>query len=148
MTIFITRTIFPVRPSEAPVGFLRRCCSHGHIRQRAPYGLTWLHTYGLLEWFAGLHRCPVWCPYGHRTGPASESSMFFICYGTRTGPVRDPQGCRTTPLRTRTGAVTTKIDKNPAWASYLAVRGPYGSLTVPARAVRGLFSISKPVRCP
>ena len=30
--------------------------------------------------------------YGHRTGPARESSMFFISYGTRTGPVRDPQG--------------------------------------------------------
>ena len=39
----------PVRPSEAPVGILRRCCSRGHIRLRAPYGLTWLYTYGLIE---------------------------------------------------------------------------------------------------
>ena len=39
----------PVRPSEAPVGILRWCCSRGHIRLRAPYGLTRLHTYGLVE---------------------------------------------------------------------------------------------------
>ena len=39
----------PVRPSEAPVGVLRRCCSRGHIRLRAPYGLTRLYTYGLIE---------------------------------------------------------------------------------------------------
>ena len=29
----------PVRPSEAPVGILRRRCSRGHIRLRAPCGL-------------------------------------------------------------------------------------------------------------
>ena len=34
-TIFSTRTIFPVRPSESPVGIDRRC---GHISLRAPYG--------------------------------------------------------------------------------------------------------------
>ena len=39
----------PVRPSEAPIGILRRCCSRGHIRLRAPYGLTRLYTYGLVE---------------------------------------------------------------------------------------------------
>ena len=39
----------PVRPSEAPVGILRRCCSRGHIRLRAPYDLTRLYTYGLVE---------------------------------------------------------------------------------------------------
>ena len=89
----------PVRPCEAPVGILRRCC---HIRLRAPYGLTWLYTYhGLVEWFAGLHGYPVRCPCGHRTGPARESAMFLISYGTRMGLVRDPQVCRMAPLRTR-----------------------------------------------
>ena len=39
----------PVRPSEAPAGILRRCCSRGHIRLRAPYGLARLYTYGLDE---------------------------------------------------------------------------------------------------
>ena len=60
----------PVRPSEAPVGILRRCFSHGHIRLWATYGFTRLHTYGLVEQFVGLHGYPVWWPYGHRTGPA------------------------------------------------------------------------------
>ena len=46
------------------------------------------------------------------------------------------------------GIDRTKIDKNSSRASYLAVRGPYGPLTVPARAVHGLFRISKPVRGP
>ena len=67
--------------------------------------------------------------YNARTGiPVRESSMFFISYWAHT-----------TPLRTRKGIDTTKIDKNPARMSYLAVRGPYGPLTVTARAVRGLF---------
>ena len=68
-------------------------------------------------------------PYGHRTGPAQKSSMFFISYGTRTGPVRDPQGCRTAALRTRKGIDTTRIGKTPARASYLAVRAPQGLFT-------------------
>ena len=75
-------------------------------------------------------------PCGHRTGPVRESSMFFISYGTRTGPVRDPQGCRTAPLRTRKGIDTTRIGKNPARASYFAVRGRTG----PVRGPHGLFT--------
>ena len=77
-------------------------------------------------------RCPYEhsrAPHGYRMGPARESSMFFTSHGTRTGPVRDPQGCRTAPLRARKGIDTTTIDKNPTWASYLAVRGPYGPRT-------------------
>ena len=38
-------------------------------------------------------RVPVRCPYGHRAGPARESSILFVSYGIRSGPVRDPQGC-------------------------------------------------------
>ena len=121
----------PLRPSEAPVGFLRRCCSRGHIRLRAPYGLTRLYTNGLVEWFAGLQGCPVRCSYGHCTGPGRKSLMFSY----PTGTIRDPQGCRTTPLWTRKGIDTTKIDKNPARASYLAVQGPYGPCTGCSRAV-------------
>ena len=68
--------------------------------------------------------------------------MFFISHETRTGPVRDRQGCRTAPLRTRKEIDTTRMGKNPARASFLAVR------MGPARAVHGLFTISKPVRGP
>ena len=106
-----------VRPSEAPVGILRRCCSRGHIRLRAPYDLT--RTVHL--WFGRITLRIPWVP---RAGPARKSSMFFISYGTRTGPVRDPQGCRTAALRTRKGIDTTRIGKTPARVSYLAVRGP------------------------
>ena len=124
--LFWTKIVRPLTPHSR---------SRGHIRLRPPYGLTRLYTYGLVEWFAGLHGYPVRCPCGHRTGPARESSMFFISYGTRTGPVRDPQGRRTIPLRTRKGIDIARIEKNPARASYLAVRGPYGPLTGPTRAV-------------
>ena len=69
------------------------------------------------------------CPCGQRTGPARESSMFFISHGTRTGPVRDPQGCRMAPLRKCKGIYTTVIGKNPARTSYLAARAPHGPRT-------------------
>ena len=78
-------------------------------------------------------------PHGHHTGPARESSMFFISHGTRTG-----QGCRTAPLWARKGIDITRIGTNPA-------RGhiwPYGARTGPARTVNGLFTFSKPVRGP
>ena len=120
----------PVRPSEAPVGFLRRCCSRSHIRLRAPYGLTRLSPNGLVEWFAGLHGYPVRCPYGPRKGIFNVFHILRDPYG----PVRDPQGCRTTLLRTRKGIDTTKIDKIPTRA-YLAVRAPYGPRTGCSRAV-------------
>ena len=79
---------------------------------------------------------PVRCPYGRHTGPARESQRFFISYGIRTGPVRDPQGCRTALLRARKGIDTTIICKNPAWASYVAIRGRTGSVRTP----HGLFT--------
>ena len=79
-------------------------------------------------------------PCDARTGivraPHGNLQCFFISYGACTGPVRDPQGCRMAPLRTRKGIDTTIIGKNPARASYLTVRGPYGPHTGP----RGLFT--------
>ena len=56
------------------------------------------------------------------------------CYGIRSGPVLDPEGRRTT----REGIDTTRICKNPARASYVAVRGPYGPRTGCSRAVYDL----------
>ena len=90
----------PVRPSEAPVGFLRRCCYRGHIRLRAPYGLTRLCTCGLVEWFAGLHGYPVRCPCGGggqnscgaARGPCGprEWTYDFFFKTAREQPVRGP----------------------------------------------------------
>ena len=144
---FLSPVRFPARKAEwsARRNFTSVLFSWSH-QATGPYGLTRLYTYGLVEWFPGLHGYPVRCLCGHSAGPARESSMFFTSYGTRTLPVRDPQGCRTAPLRTREGIDTTRIGKNPARASYLAVRGPYGPLAVPARPAHGLFLISKPVR--
>ena len=139
---FLSPIRFLARKAEwSAVGILRRCCSRGHIRLRAPYDLTRLYAYGLVEWFAGSYGFLVRCPYGHRAGPARESSRLFVSYGFRAGSVRDSQGCRTAPLRTGKVIDTTRIGKNPARASYLAVWGP-------ARAVHGLITISKPVRGP
>ena len=74
------------------------------------------------------HTMPVRAPQG-------ILQFFFISYGTRTGPVPDLQGCLTSPLRTRKGIDTSKIDKNPARASYLAVWDPYRPLTGCSRTV-------------
>ena len=70
-------------------------------------------------------------------------------YGPHMGILRvfnilwDPYGGRAGPLWTRKGIDTTRICKNLARVSYVAVRGPYGP-----RAVHGLFTIFKPVRGP
>ena len=93
-------------------------------------------------------------PCDARTGIVRALQGNLQCFSYPTGPVRgpwpvwDPQGCRTTLLRTSKGIDTTWIDKNPGRALYLAVRGPYGPLVVPTRAVHGLFRISKHVRGP
>ena len=49
-TTFSTPTIFlTVRPNEVSVGILCWCCFRGHIRLWAPYGLSRLYAYGLIE---------------------------------------------------------------------------------------------------
>ena len=83
-----------------------------------------------------------------RAGIVRAPHRNLQCFSYPTGPVRDPQGCRTAPLRTRKGIGTTRIGKNPARASYLAVRGRHRPLAAPARAVHRLFKIPKPVRGP
>ena len=127
----------PVRPSEAPVGFLRRCCSRSHIRLRAPYGLNRLSPNGLVEWFAGLHGCPVRCPYGPRKG---IFNVFHI--------LRDPCGTHKGAARHSCGHVRELIQPKLTKFPHGRRIWPYGPLTVPAQAVHGLFRISKPVRGP
>ena len=145
-------TTGPVR-FLSPVRFLARKAEWSARRNFTSVLFSWSHQAtgpvrldtAVHLWFGRMIRRTPRVP---RTGPARESSMFFISYGARTGPVMDPQGCRATPLWTRKGIDTTKIDKNLARASYLAVQGPYGPLMVPARTVHGLFRISKPVQGP
>ena len=83
-------------------------------------------------WFGWIFRRTPRIP---RAAPVQEFSMFFISYGARMGPMRDPQGCRAAPLRTRKGIDINIIGKNPARASYLAIRGPYEPRTGCSRAV-------------
>ena len=110
----------PVRPSEMPVGILNvgavLMVTSGYGHRTAWHGCI------LMVWLNNSH---VRAPYGN-----------LQCFSYPTGPVRGPQGCRTPPLRTRKGIDTTRIGKNPARASYFAVRG------------HRLFKISKPVRGP
>ena len=63
-------------------------------------------------------------PCDVRTGIVRAPYGNLQCFSYPTGPVRDPQGCRTAPLRARKGIDTAIIGKNSARASYLAVRGP------------------------
>ena len=134
----------PVRPSEAPVRILRRCCSRGQIRLRAPtvwHGCTLMVSSNNSQdstWIP--HAIPVRASYS----PVREYLMFFNSYGTLTEPVRDPQGCRTAPLWTRKGIDTIRICKNPVRASYLTVRGPHGSLRSPHGLFRGCLRAPDP----
>ena len=121
---------FPVRPSEAHIGILHRCCSRGHIRLRAPYGLTCLYTYGLVNWFAGLHGFPMRCPYGHCMGLPRESSISSY----PTGPVRGPCGTSKGAVRHSYGCwelIQPEFTKIPHGRRIWR----YGPLTVPARSV-------------
>ena len=75
---------------------------------------------------------PVRASYGPRT----EIFIFFISYGTRTGPVRDPQEFRTAAFRKRKGIDTNRIGKIPHGRRIW----PYGARTGPLRAPQGLFT--------
>ena len=148
-------TTGPVR-FLSPVRFLARKAEWSARRNFTSVLFSWSHQAtgpvrldtAVHLWFGRIIRSS---PRVHRVipvrasyGPVRESSMFFISYGIRTGPLRDPQGCRTAPLRAGKGIDTTRIGKNPARASYLSVRGPYRLFT----DVHGLITISKPVRGP
>ena len=139
-------TTGPVR-FLTPVRFLARKAEWSARRNFTPVLLSWSHqATGPVRLDTAVHLCfdriihmihmdPVQCPYGRLTGPARESQMFFISYGIRTGPVRDPQECRTAPLWARKGIDKTIICKNPARALYVAVQGPCGPRTGCSQAV-------------
>ena len=61
------------------------------------------------------------------------------CFSYSTGPVWDPQGCRTTHLHTTLKATDTpRIDKNPARALSVAVRGSTDPLRPHTGCLRAL----------
>ena len=83
-------------------------------------------------------------PCGHRMGPARKSSMFFISYGTRTGPCRTRKGAVRQPYRHVRELTQPELAKLPHGRRIW----PYGALTGPTGAVHGLFTICKHVRGP
>ena len=65
----------PVRPNEAPVGILRRCCSRGHIRQRER-----LETAVHLVWSNNSHDF-AGTPCDARMGAVSGRTILFKIAG-------------------------------------------------------------------
>ena len=115
---------------------------------RAPHGNLQCFSYPTaqsLDSIPFLSFCVCLHPLSHSTiekllysiymgGGAAEKTeggwyQATVSYGTCAGSVRDPQGCRSAPLRTRKGIDTTRIGKNLALASYFAVRARYDPRT-------------------
>ena len=98
------------------------------------------------EWSSRKYFTPVLLSWSHQaTGPVRFDTTPYgnpQCFSYLTVPVWGPCGT----CKNRKGIDTTRICKIPARPSYVAVRGPYVPPTATARAVRGLFAISKPVR--
>ena len=164
----------PVRPSEAPVGILRRFCSRGHIRLRAPYGFrTAVHL-----WFGRMirrnpwvpHAVPVRASYGHRKGIFNVFHILRGPCGTRKGAVRHPyghvreliqpeltklpHGRRIWPFGARTGPLWSP---HRLFTGYLGSENPYGARKLimhalktagPAREGKFVRRRTGPVRAP
>ena len=98
------------------------------------------------EWCSRKYFTPVLLSWSHRaTGPVRFDTTPYgnsQCFSYLTVPAWAPCGT----CKSREGIDTTRICKIPARPSYVAVRGPTVPLSATARAVRGLFTISKPVR--
>ena len=73
-------------------------------------------------------------PYGHRAGPTRKSSMFFISYGTRTGPCRTLKGAVRQPY----GHVRELTQPEMAKLPHGRRIWPYEVRTGPLLAPKGL----------
>ena len=118
----------PVRPSEAPVGILRWCCSHGHIRLRPR---TVRHGCILMVWLNNSQDS-TGTPYDARTGiaraPHGNLQFFHILRGprgTRKGAARRPCG----HVRELTQPELAKIPLGRRICPYGARAAPYGHRT-------------------
>ena len=101
-------------------------------------------------WFGWIIRRTPWVsramsvrsPYGPRTGTFNVFHILWDPYGARAWPARMPYGALTDTLGNRHNHNCQK----PHTTVVFGRTGPVRHLTVPARAVHGLFIISKPVR--
>ena len=134
-------TTGPVR-FLTPVLFLTRKAEWSACRNFTPVLFSWSNqAMGPVRLDTAVH---LWfdqiilrIPHGPRVGVVRAPHGNLKCSSYPTGPVRDPQGCRTAPLRARKGIDTTRICKHPARASHVAARGPY---TGPVWSPHGLFT--------
>ena len=111
----------------------RRCCSRGHIRLRAPYGLPRLQTFIFLS-------TKSLDPHGPRTDPARAPHgilHYFLC---RTGPVRVPYRPRTGAVRLHYGHTRCLIQPRIVKSRTGVRRQSCGARTGPVRPLHGLFT--------
>ena len=141
-------TTGPVR-FLSPVRFLARKAEWSARRNLTSVLFSWSHqatgpvrldTAAYL-WFGWIIRMTPRVP--HRTGPVRESSLFFISYGTRTGPVpspRSPYGARAWPAKVPYGALTGTQGNwhNQDWQK--SRTGIGFCRTGPVRSPHGLFT--------
>ena len=106
----------------APVRFLARKAKWNSRTNFTPVLFPWSHQatdpvrldMAVHSWFDQIIR---WTPHGTRAMPVlpSYEPRTGICEALHilSGPLRDRQGCRTAPLRTRKGIETIRILKIP-----------------------------------
>ena len=125
----------------SPVRFLARKAEWSARRSFTSVLFSWSHQAtgpvrldtAVYLWFGWIIRMtprvpravPVRASFGPRRRIFNVFHILRDPYGARAGPARVP----TAPLRTRKGINTTRIGKNPARASYFAVRSPHGLFT-------------------
>ena len=145
-------------PTTGPVRFLspvRFLARKAEWSARTSVLFSWSHQAtgpvrldtAVYLWFSWIIRMtprvpravPVRASYGPRTGMFNIFHIPRDPYGARVGPARVPYGALTD---TQGNWHNQNWQKNPHGRRIL----PYGPRTVPARAVHGLFKISKPVR--
>ena len=117
----------PVRPSEAPVGILRRCCSRSHIRLRAR---TIWHDCTLMVW-SNNSQDSMGTPCGACTGIVRAPHRNLQCFSYPTGPVRGPCGTRKGAVRQPYGHVRELTQPELAKLPHGRCIWPYGARTGP-----------------
>ena len=148
-------TTGPVR-FLSPVRFLARKAEWSARRNFASVLFPWSHqatgpvrldTSAYL-WFGWIirrtPRVPRAMPVRALTGPHGN----IECFSYPMGPVRGPCVTRKGAVRRPYGHVMELTQPQLAKIPHGRRIWPYGALTVPARAVHGLFTFSKPVRGP
>ena len=123
----------PVRPNEAPVGNLRRCCSRGHIRLRAR---TIWHDCTLMVW-SNDSQDSMGTPCGARTGIVRALHGNLQCSSYPTGPVRGPCGTHKGAVRQPYGHVRKLTQRELSKLPHGHRIWPYGARM---QTPQGLFT--------